>query len=73
MKTGKKYAVVDTSYKKLAVPVEYLAELLERSFLVSTTYDDGKDRISEVADIDKVFLFDGIEIDQAIAESKLKA
>ena len=71
MHKGTKYAVVN-NYKRMAVPVEFLPKLLEVAILVETSYDNGRDYISSVHDIDKVEIYDGEEFDIAIAEAKLK-
>ena len=72
MHKGKKYAVVN-NYKRLAIPVEFLPKLLKVAMLVETSYENGRDYVSGVHDIDKVEIYDGEEFDIAIAEHKLKS
>lgn len=71
MHKGKKYAVVN-NYKRIAIPVEFLPKFLEVAMLVETSYDGGRDHISAAHNIDKIEIYDGGEIDLAIAEAKLK-
>lgn len=72
MTKNKKFAMINTSYKRLVVPIEFLPKLLDVAILVDTTYEDGKDRVSSVYEIDKMELVSSLEIDQAIAEEKLR-
>ena len=71
MRKGKKYAVVN-NYKRVAIPVDFLPKFLEVAVLVETSYEGGKDYISAALDIDKIEIYDGEQIDIAIAEAKLK-
>tara|TARA_B100001057_G_C22559122_1_gene836558 strand:+ start:295 stop:528 length:234 start_codon:yes stop_codon:yes gene_type:complete len=68
-----KYALLDASYKKLAVPVEFLPMLLENAFLVETEYTDGEYEPVGIQDLRKVEIVDGISIDNAIAQQKLRS
>lgn len=71
--SSKKYAVLNSGYKKLAVPVDFLPKLLEVAFIVDTTYTDGKEQISQVQEIDRVDIYNAIDLEMAIAEEKLKS
>ena len=72
MTKDKKFAMINASYKRLVVPIEFLPKLLDVAILVDTSYEDGKDRVSGVHEIDKIELVSSLEIDQAIAEEKLR-
>lgn len=71
--SAKKYALIDSSYKKLTVPVEFLPTLLENCFLTETEYQDGEYEPVGVMDIRKVEVVDGIAIEHAIAQQKLRS
>jgi len=73
MSKDKKFAMINASYKKLVVPVDFLPKLLDVAILVETSYEDGRDRVCGVHDIEKIELVSGLEIDQAIAEEKLRS
>ncbi len=70
---AKKFALIDTNYKKLTVPMEFLPTLLENCFLTETEYQDGEYEPVGVFDIRKVEIVDGIAVDHAIAQQKLRS
>jgi|TARA_R110002074_G_scaffold392336_2_gene577780 hypothetical protein len=72
MRKGKKFAIVN-SYQKLCVPVEFLPKLLQVGFMVETSYEDGKDSVKSISDIEKCEFIDGEAIDLAEAVDKLSA
>lgn len=51
----------------------FLPKLLEVAFIVDTTYTDGKEQISQVQEIDRVDIYNAIDLEMAIAEEKLKS
>tara|TARA_R110002074_G_scaffold192209_1_gene358054 strand:- start:42 stop:260 length:219 start_codon:yes stop_codon:yes gene_type:complete len=70
MRKGKKFAIIN-SYQKLCVPVEFLPKLLQVGFMVETSYEDGKDSVKSIGEIEKCEFVDGCEIDLAEAVDKL--
>lgn len=71
--SAEKFALIDCNYKKLAIPVEYLPELLKHATLVETEYVDGEYEPIGVHSIRKFEVVDSIDIDHAIAQQKLRS
>ena len=70
-KSSKKYVLVN-SYKKIAFPVEFLPQFLEHAVQVETSYENGKDHVANVEDLDKFEIISAHDIDMAIAGAKLR-
>jgi len=70
MLKGKKFAVIN-SYQRVAIPIEFLPKFLEVAMLVEVGYEDGKNIISGVDDLDKIEIYDGVQFDLAVAHKKL--
>jgi len=68
-----KFALIDCNYKKLAIPVDFLPELLKHATLVETEYVDGEYEPIGVHSIRKFEVVDSIDIDHAIAQQKLRS
>jgi len=68
-----KFALIDCNYKKLAIPVEFLPELLKHATLVETEYVDGEYEPTGVHSIRKFEVVDALDIDNALAQQKLRS
>jgi hypothetical protein len=68
-----KFALIDCNYKKLAIPVDFLPELLKHATLVETEYVDGEYEPTGVHSIRKFEVVDALDIENALAQQKLRS
>lgn len=68
-----KFALIDCNYKKLAIPVDFLPELLKHATLVETEYVDGEYEPTGIHSIRKFEVVDALDIENALAQQKLRS
>lgn len=68
-----KFALIDCNYKKLAIPVDFLPELLKHATLVETEYVDGEYEPTGIHSIRKFEVVDALDLENALAQQKLRS
>lgn len=68
-----KFALIDCNYKKLAIPVDFLPELLKHATLVETEYVDGEHEPTGIHSIRKFEVVDALDLENALAQQKLRS
>ena len=61
-----------SDYGDLLVPMALMEKIIEQGYLVSTTYTDGSDQISEVRDVQRIVVHKGEEVEAAIVQRALE-
>ena len=71
-KAEKMYAMIHSSYgKNMLLPMHLVEQIISEGYLVSTTYEDGRDVLNEVQEIRKFEAITQSELDVAIAQREL--
>lgn len=68
---GKKFVKID-AYGSLVFPIELLDKVLEKSYIVNTTWESDGEKITDVKPLDKFLIFDEDEIRAVLAQKTLE-
>lgn len=71
MSKHQKYARIGDYNTQLMIPVSLLEKILQAGFMVSTRYENGRQVVDRVKDINEVYIHDQEEIDIAQAQQAL--
>lgn len=70
---SKTYALLNGGYShQLLVPIELLPMLVEKSYMVTTTYSNGKNSLDSIKPIDTVSLYSADDVNIALAQAALE-
>lgn len=61
-----------TDYGDLLVPMALMEKIIDQGFLVSTTYEDNREVISELREINRISVHKGEELDAVRAQMALE-
>lgn len=66
----KKYVRID-GYSDLLLPIEVFERIVDKILFVRTEYGDGKTHLTEITEMEKVFLHDPSEVENLLMHDKL--
>lgn len=68
---NKTYAKI-SDYGDVLVPMALMEKIIEQGYLISTTYEDGREAINEVKKPERIHVYQYEEIEAALAQQALR-
>ena len=68
---NKTYAKI-SDYGDVLVPMALMEKIIEQGYLISTTYENGRDAINEVRKPERIHVYQYEEIEAALAQQALQ-